>query len=218
VNRHRPSVRRLPLRGLTLLEILIVLALLVVLAAVTMPALSGTLRKQRLVSAAEEVRAEWMRAHIKAMKTGRIHVFRFQVGERHYEVAPWVAADDAIEAAPSAASPIAGFSSASTAAGDSAASAPDDDLGPGLPEGIIFVGGDVQADSRALAIEEIMSAAPAVGTTQWGPPILFYPDGTSSDAFVVVANEQSEAVRVDLRGLTGLATVGEVTLLEELVQ
>ena len=34
-------------------------------------------------------------------------------------------------------------------------------------------------------------------------PILFYPDGTSSDAFVILSGEQELRLVVRLRGLTG---------------
>jgi hypothetical protein len=52
--------------------------------------------------------------------------------------------------------------------------------------------------------------------TQWSQPLLFYPDGTSSQAKVTVANERGQAVQVTLRKLTGLATVSELTTLEAL--
>jgi prepilin-type N-terminal cleavage/methylation domain-containing protein len=206
--RHTPRRRE----GLTLLEIVIVLALLVILAGVAMPAFTGVIRRQRLRSAAESVRAEWMRAHIQAMKTGRIHVYRYQAGDRHFEVIPWVAADDALESSLKADSEMA-LSGMATASGTSA-SGVELEEGPGLPEGVIFVGGDAQSDTRALTVEEALGG----GQGQFGAPILFYPDGTASDAFVIVANDSQEAVRIDLRGLTGLATVGDVALLEQMLK
>jgi type II secretory pathway pseudopilin PulG len=200
----------------------IVLALLVIMAAVAMPAFSGMLRKQRLLSAAESVRTEWMRAHNRAMKTGRIHVFRFQTGDRKFEVIPWAGEDDALESSTSVNSAATTTASATASSGMAAASgttaggvALED--GPGLPEGVLFVAGDAQADTRSLSISDaLFGAAGADG--QWGPSIFFYPDGTASDAYVIVANDRQEAVRVDLRGLTGLATVGDATLLDQLLQ
>ena len=210
------SSRRLKQRrakaGITLLEIVIVLALLVILAGVATPVFSGVIRRQRLKSAAESVRAEWMRAHIQAMKTGRIHVYRFQSGDRHFEIIPWVGADDALESSLNA--DTATTSGMSTASGTAAGGVEFAD-GPGLPEGVIFVGGNAQADSRGLSIEEALGGS---GDGGWGAPILFYPDGTASDAFVVVANDSQEAVRVDLRGLTGLATVTDVSQLDQLLE
>jgi prepilin-type N-terminal cleavage/methylation domain-containing protein len=211
-SRHKTRRDR---EGLTLLEIVIVLALLVILAGVAMPAFAGVVRRQRLRSAAEAVRAEWMRAHIRAMKTGRIHVYRFQAGDRHFEVIPWVAADDALESSTTADTDTT-LSGMATASGTTAGGVELGE-GPGLPEGVIFVGGDAQSDSRALTIEDALGGSGG-GDGQWGAPILFYPDGTASDAFVIVANDSQEAVRIDLRGLTGLATVGGVSLLDQLLQ
>jgi hypothetical protein len=44
----------------------------------------------------------------------------------------------------------------------------------------------------------------------WSPPILFKPDGTTSDASVVLQNDRGETIRVTLRGLTGIASASEV--------
>src|SRR5262245_16225205 len=175
----------------------------------------GTLRSQRLRSAAEGIRTDWTKARNQAMKTGRIHVYRYENGGRHFEVIPWVSDDDALESATNADSQTATFSMASASGTDATGVSLDE--GPGLPEGVIFVGGEANADTRALSIEEALGGS-AGGGGQWGPPILFYPDGSSSDAYVIVSNDQQEAVRIDLRGLTGLASVGEMTVLEELLQ
>ncbi len=194
---------------------MIVLALLVIVAAISLPVFSGMLRSQRLRSAAESVRTEWMRAHIQAMKTGRIHVYRFENGDRHFEIIPWVADDDALESAANAEADLMSVSMA-TASGTSAGGVELEE-GPGLPEGVLFVGGEANADSRGLTVAEALTGSGGTDG-QWGPPVLFYPDGTATDAYVIVANDQQQAVRIDLRGLTGLASVGEIMSLEELLQ
>lgn len=191
------------------------LALLVIVAAISLPVFSGMLRSQRLRSAAESVRTEWMRAHIQAMKTGRIHVYRFENGDRHFEIIPWVADDDALESAANAEADLMSVSMA-TASGTSAGGVELEE-GPGLPEGVLFVGGEANADSRGLTVAEALTGSGGTDG-QWGPPVLFYPDGTATDAYVIVANDQQQAVRIDLRGLTGLASVGEIMSLEELLQ
>ncbi|HUE74476.1 MAG TPA: prepilin-type N-terminal cleavage/methylation domain-containing protein [Pirellulaceae bacterium] len=200
--------------GITLLELMIVLSLLAIIAAVSMPAFAGMLRSQRLRSAAESVRTEWMRAHIRAMKTGRIHVYRFENGGRHFEIIPWVSDDDALESSTNADAQTMSFSMA-TASG-TAAGGVDVEDGPGLPEGVIFVGGEASADSRGISVAEALSGSGG-SEGQMGAPVLFYPDGSATDAYVIVANDQQQAVRVELRGLTGLATVGEIMSLEELL-
>ena len=185
------------------MEIILVLAVLVVIAAVAMPAFYGSLRSATLRSAAEQVRTEWNRAHIKAMKSGRIYVFRFQPGGRKFQIEPYQAADDALNAAggvntfaPPPAPPDGGKN---------------EESGTQLPEGITFLEGMTAEEERAKAVEEAMGS----GGGEWSKPILFYPDGVSSDAWLVVADEHESAIRVELRGLTGLAVLGEATTPDE---
>jgi prepilin-type N-terminal cleavage/methylation domain-containing protein len=188
-------------KAFTLIEMLLVLAIVVAIAALSAPAMRGMVQSARLRAAADTVRTEWTRAHVKAMKTGRIQVFRYESGGAKYSVQPWIAGDDAIE------------SSAPTTAGFEVADSSQDSANVGegheLPEGTMFVRGDAAAESRSLAVEQT-----AMDSTQfeseWSRPILFYPDGTTSDAFVVVANENERGIQVNLRGMTGTATLSEV--------
>jgi prepilin-type N-terminal cleavage/methylation domain-containing protein len=197
----------MPRKAFTLIEMLLVLAIIVAVAALSMPALRGVIQGARLRAAADTVRTEWMRAHVKAMKTGRIQVFRYEQGGAKYTVQPWIAGDDALEAS---AQSVNGF-----AAPAEEQESADRGEGHELPEGTMFVAGDAAAESRSLAIEQ--SAADASQfEAEWSRPILFYPDGSTSDAYVIVANERKVAVRVDLRGMTGAASVGEVMALEDL--
>ena len=92
----RPST---PRPAFTLMEMLLVLAILVITAALSAPALRGVMRNAELTSAAEKVRTEWTRGHVLAMKTGRIHVFRYEPNGRKYKTEPWLADDDALESA-----------------------------------------------------------------------------------------------------------------------
>jgi type II secretion system protein H len=196
-------------RGFTLIELLLVLAILVVLAAAAAPVLRNTMRDAGLRSAADTIRVEWTRAHVKAMKTGRIQVFRFEQGGSQFTVQPFAAGDDEIEAAPQ----VQGFGNDQ---GEVASPKLDTSLAITLPEGVTFARGQAVAEGRALRIEEdIRDANRFEG--DWSQPILFYPDGSSSDAFVVVVHEDREVgIRVDLRGMTAAATLGEINGIDEL--
>ena len=198
-------------RGFTLLEILLVLTILVAVMALAAPALSGALENQRLRSAADQVRTEWTRAHVKAMKTGRIQVFRYEVGGRAFQLEPWAAGDDTLEAAPTATS---GSPLRPEAQADELAAAAEDNQ---LPEEIIFVGGNAVAESRSLGIEESLQGITSQAV-EWSRPIMFYPDGATSDAFVIVASPRDVGILVELRGMTGTATVSEITSMSELMQ
>lgn len=187
-------------RAFTLVEMLLVLAVLVLLAAISVPVFYRSVRDATLRSAAEQVRTEWNKAHIKAMKSGRIQVFRFQPGGRRFQIEPYTAVDDTIDA----------VNSTSTFAPPPPAPSPDsanENSRSQLPEGIKFLEGMTAEEERAKAVEESMGG----GGGAWSRPILFYPDGVSSDAWLVVADEHNSAIRVELRGLTGLAVLGDIT-------
>jgi type II secretion system protein H len=196
-------------RAFTLIEILLVLAILVVVAAAATPALRGVMQDAALKNAADSVRIHWTKAHVKAMKTGRIQVFRFEMNGARFTVQPFAAADDELESAPS----VQGFG---TAEEETASPKLDESTAVTLPEGTTFVAGAAALEGRAQSVEKDIKDANRF-EADWSQPILFYPDGSSSDAWVIVAGErEGVAIRVELRGLTGAATIGEISDVEEL--
>jgi hypothetical protein len=42
------------------------------------------------------------------------------------------------------------------------------------------------------------------------PPVLFYPDGSASEAVVTISDKTGRSIPVSLRGLTGVARMGDV--------
>ena len=78
-----------------------------------------------------------------------------------------------------------------------------------LPEGMSFTGIERGSDSRVMAADMQLNQASITATT---PPVVFYPDGTSSDATLTITNGEGKYITVNLRGLTGVARVGEVSL------
>jgi hypothetical protein len=157
-----------------------------------------------LKSAADAVRTEWTRSHVRAMKTGRIQVFRYELGGQKYTVQPWIAGDDALEGNESVDTGFGTPAGEDTVRGD----------GYELPEGTLFAAGDAAQESRSLSIEQAASDATQF-SGEWSRPILFYPDGSTSDAFVLIGNERKVGIRIELRGMTGAAKVSDVVALEE---
>jgi prepilin-type N-terminal cleavage/methylation domain-containing protein len=204
---RRPyQVRRGARAAFTLIELMIVLVILVLASAIAYPAVKMTLRSQRLKSAAETMRIEWSRAHVKAMKTGRIQVFRYEMGGSQFSIQPWIAADEGTEAAVDQAP---GFGSTPVAADPL-----DDAVTKTLPEGVTFAAGDAKFDSRAYEVEDFFQQSGSGDAVAWSRPVLFYPDGSASDSYVIVTDEQQKAYRIQLRGLTGTSYVGEIDSLE----
>jgi len=86
----RATGRRQPVRrALSLLEMMLVLAVLVAVGAMVLPALHGPLEDQRLLKSADLIRAQWTRARVTAMKNGRMYVFRYVTATDQYAIEPW---------------------------------------------------------------------------------------------------------------------------------
>jgi len=193
---------------MTLLEVMLVLAVIVVAFAIAIPAMRGPLANHRLRLAADRVRAQWGKARIEAMQTGRAHIFRFELGAARCRTEPCLSADDYLE------------SSDADAAESRVADVPlvaDPDLAAELPEGVFFLGGVAKTDTRAMTVLGTRSAEPVEADAQWSAPVFFFPDGTSSSAELVLANDRDRAVAVRLRGLTGTALVGPLQTIAEAV-
>jgi len=193
-------------RATTLMEVLLVLGILVMIASLAWPALNRAIETQRLEKAADLVRASWGRARVKALSTGRIHMFQYAVGGDRYTVqrrtAGEVTIDGVAEDLPT------GFADASyenpTPFGQERQ----------LPEGVKFLGSQMVADTRAqMVAAEVNQFRPV--EQGWSVPIFFYPDGTTSTARLVLKNQRGRTIELALRGLTGVATVGEVQGPEE---
>jgi prepilin-type N-terminal cleavage/methylation domain-containing protein len=202
--------RSSPQRAFTLLEIMLVLAVLVVIAAVSTPAIARFARTQELRSAGDVIRGEWARARVKAMKSGRIHVFVFEPDGNHYSVDYWAADDDMLEAGDdSALQKPDSFTASNT--DPTGSDSVDPMFAEELPSGVRFLLGDSLETNRSAAVEANLETSTAENKdVTWSAPILFYSDGTTSTAELVLANNEGRAVRVSLRGLTGVAKVSEV--------
>jgi prepilin-type N-terminal cleavage/methylation domain-containing protein len=180
-------------RGLTLVEVLLVLALLVVIGAVSVPLLEGSFARAGLQHGGDLVRAAWGRARLAAMESGDIHVFRYERNGNRYHITTL----DAL-GTPEGEPPI----EVEAQPGDSS------DLyrlgQDRLPDGIRFAAGDIASSSRVEA-----TLGP-IAASDWSAPILFHADGTTSDATVLLSNESQQTIRVTLRGLTGISNISEV--------
>lgn len=191
-------------RGVTLMELLIALAIIVLIASLAVPAATRAWDRYRVKLAGDQLRAAFGHAHYEAMRTGQIQVVRMELGGSSYYLQPWMAGDEAINV------------SAEEAYEQTT---PQYQIEPvaekKLPEDVIFDSAQARFDTRAMEIEEETNQQ-QTALTQWSQPLLFYPDGTSSQAKVTVANERGEAVQVTLRKLTGLASLSEITTLEAL--
>jgi Tfp pilus assembly protein FimT len=197
-----------PRAGVSLLELLIVLGLLVLIGAMAVPTLERPLAAQKLRKAAELVTAHWDRARVHAMQHGQTMVFQYQVETGKFRLQPWYSEDDVLEASQTAVDPndpAADPASTSTSLG----AAP---VFKELPEGIQFLSSISLPDQRGQKIvDELSEITSSAGDGEtWSAPVLFYPDGTATTTEVMLANESGSYVSIRLRGLTGVSRIGEV--------
>ncbi len=164
--------------GFTLVELLLVLALVVMLAALVSPSLSGTLEKVRLDAAAEQVRTAWIDARLEAMRGGESVAFQCRLGEGFYTLSTLADATAA--------------QAGSEEVADQAKLADDDyeELG-----GVTFV-------QLSLGDGTDPTVDPAVPAC-----LVFRPDGATDDAFAIIQTPDGRQRRITLRGLTGAARI-----------
>ena len=189
--------------GFTLLELLLVLTLIVVLFSLSIPALRRPMATQRLRKAADAVRSEWTRARVHSMRSGRVHAFQYELsGANRYRVGPLFMDTDQVEAADAS---LTGFRS------DASPSERALELEVKLPDGVSITSSE-NKDTRSYLLAQGESAQQNRSLAgEWSkPPIYFYPDGTASTSELSLRNSYGDAIRLRLRGLTGLIDVGEV--------
>ncbi len=226
MNATLARLRRRRRGGLTLMEILLVLALLVAISAISLPALKGPMENQRLRASGDIVRVEWSRARVKAMESGRTYVFRHQPELGTFKIEPWYMEDDYLESSDvntgmggGAAGGINGLqvnealSSGGLVNPTSTTATSTTELGE-LPEGVVFVGSESEMDDRSAFIT--LTTADAGEEALWSPPIFFYPDGTSSTSRILIRNGRGRYVMVSVRGLTGVVQVSDLLTVEEI--
>ena len=188
------AVRTIPQRrGLTLFEILLVVAIIILVAALSVPTLQRSFMGQKVQSAAERVRAECGRARAAAIRTGEVYAFYYAPEASHFAVAPFKDAAKYV-------SPDEGISEEEQRFSDL-------DLSKNLlPRNVVFIEGSVVQETRTQIQKEIDD-----GEVGGMIPILFYPDGQCQTADIFVANrETGDIKKIKIRGLTGTTTIVDV--------
>jgi prepilin-type N-terminal cleavage/methylation domain-containing protein len=193
------------LRGYSLVEMIVVLALVASFLAIALPAVFRPLAKAELREAAKQMQAALLDARTRAVESGVVQEFRYQPGGSRYEIRAHGQAD---QGGPSAVSNPA----AAATAGQPAQSAALEPVAEDLPEGIVFA--DPQEEQRAEPFQPLATAsAPAVDESatgeKWITLLRLYPNGRSLNCRLKLRGSKSWSVELMLRGLTGTVFVGE---------
>lgn len=204
-------------RGVSLMELLLVLVLLVIAGSLAVPAITGAFGGVKLKRAGDKIIARWAEARAQAIETGVPYQFRFRPNTNAYRIEPLT---DVLQAGASG----SGGPPTSSAPEPAASARVETDanrrsldktttIESQLPETILFVGGQ-SAGYDATTDERRVNDLQTLGST-WSSPITFFPDGSASTASVVLQNDIPQYLRVTIRGLTGVARASGVLTREE---
>ena len=171
----------------TLLELVLVISIVIVVAALASPSIHRTFSRQALQKGADRVRVSMGQARVRAIRTGEEHALFYSPRGSWFHVAPFSAFAQQKQLASRRQNKLAEGNSSNF----------EDDL---LPRGVRFYSGRTEVNSRAAAL-----LADGADSDQAIAMILFYPGGTSQDAKLLLENENHLFVQLELRGLTGLA-------------
>jgi prepilin-type N-terminal cleavage/methylation domain-containing protein len=210
--------------GLTLLEVMLVLGLIVVIASFCWPAINRAFASQRLKKSADIVRTQLCKSRVKAMSSDRIVLFRYEMGGARFRIDQLTDAtsfENTFDGATPDAetlknSALANTNDQSTTTATGASindNYPSGDGQHSLPKGIIFHACEIENDSRAMTAN-VGQDSNLPNDAMWSAPIYFYPDGTSSSARMQICNERNLTIELALRGMTGVVKVGEITAAE----
>jgi type II secretion system protein H len=180
-------------QGFSLLELLIVVAILALVLGLSVPALRKFSRKSQLVDAARQLRITLLKARLGAIESGRPLSFCYRGGTCEYE----------ISAAAKAGLPEQGSGGLSTFGSIGKPVEQHE-----LPSDVRFV----EQDCLPLPRSESAAAESEVGAA-WSDPIIFFPNGRATSTRLRLAN-QRYWVDVTVRGLTGSVQIGQVQRVE----
>ena len=200
--------------GFSLVELLIVMAVLAAVAGLVLPSMRGPLDKSRLTGAAKELQASLAKARSLAIRESSQVVFRYEIsGDRYIiERAPDVLNTmiTVLEDPSGAATTPSGLTTESAAT----PTQPIDGTGESnlisltlregqLPVGVTF--------AEPVVSASVTSEPSAASLRRWSDPIRFEPSGRAQDATIRVAGQRDFVVDVTLRGLTAMAVYSAPT-------
>ncbi len=200
-----PSVRLFPFSfcldsGYTLLEMLLVLVVLLAVASVAWPRLERLYADRQLKQTAEELRVKLTGARLHSIDAALIYQFRYEPGGRRFLIVPYER--DVPQTRQTGANDVAG---------------PDEcrewNHAGELPEDIQFQTPDDQDAETEKVAQEWLNGLPDAGelaATVWSAPLLYYPDGSATDAALELIDSDRQSVRLAIRGLTGAASLSRV--------
>jgi prepilin-type N-terminal cleavage/methylation domain-containing protein len=186
--------RRSGRRGLTLFELLLVLAIIVLIAGVSVPYFEGWFAGHRLNEGVDTLREHWIKARTLAMEEGRPYRFAYLLNGQSYRLAP-----DDIEHWEELAGTSAGPQQS----------------GVGFPPGML-VEAELPEAVYFYNLEGVQKGQPLIGG--WAKEsIVFWPSGEArlhgpdgeerAETQVLLTDRSSRLKGLHIRALTGVVSV-----------
>lgn len=168
--------------GYTLLEMLVVLAVLLIIGAIIIPTISGLTGNTKVKGAADAVKARLLEARLNAMEQGRPYVFAISPDGTKIHVGP----DETVEGEVSAdGQPIPGVTI-------------DEDLPSDVVVKLILTGGELSGAATAKGYTVVATFQPDGTCTEDSPDMQVQENGFTG-------------VVVRVRGLTGAVSLNKPT-------
>lgn len=211
--------------GFTLLEMILVVAVLALLLAVTWPTLRRPMTRSVTQQAARQLVRDLARTRLSAIETGQTLVLRYELGGGRYTVEPAEPVTD--DAGSSRDTPRGGPSSGRWQSGPAPDSAQDGTISveyqldqdvvfadPAQEVEVEFPAGSTLGNMLREQYQETQEVTTRLDRTAGDPelsaPIRFYPTGRAENAEFLLRGPDEYRVTVTLRGLTGAVSVGPV--------
>lgn len=188
--------------GMTLFELLVALAIVIVLLGLTYPSLQQLVRDNQITSTTEDLRAIITETRIRAIENGVTYEFRFEPSGQRFVVLP---ADSGLAQAASGTAPAGATPTTANQFWKVSGKLPD--------ELHIQAQGGATVASQTLPSDYFVGLddAAQLGQVSWSAPLLFLPDGSSSDeSLEVMHTDKEHFVTLSIRGLTGAVSVSRI--------
>lgn len=207
---HRKSLTPPARRGYTMLELLLVLAVLGAIAAVAVPNVMRMFSQQKLTESAEKVRSVASSARVHAIESGLVYQFRYEPGGRHFLVVPFEREFEGVNPnarATGTAAKLGRFSKASGTLPDGVSFAAPTLLNPGAS-----ATGPAMITGQKLP-SNLLSGLPDAGNLEnlsWSGPVLFQPDGSAADTSLDMVDKRNQRITLQIRGITGAISLSRL--------
>ncbi len=201
----------------TVLELILVLAVVVAIAGISWPRMSGFLKRESVMGNIEQVRQMLDHARVQAVEDGITYQFRYEPNGRKYVLLPYdlqVPVDDQSSS-----------SQALTEQSISGSSAGNIKLAivQELTEDCQFYMPTTLISDDPIVLERLpepwlkmVRNGVQHRDVSWSAPILFSADGTATTGAVTVVDEDKRYITASVRGLTGTVVTSRISQLPEL--